>query len=54
MNEETKFPQLFSVDTVYQNIKEILEKARSTAYRSVNFAMVQAYWQIGRVIVLGV
>lgn len=40
-----------SIDSTYQNIKEILEKARSTAYRAVNFAMVQAYWQIGRVIV---
>ena len=40
-----------SIDTTYQNIRAILEKARSTAYRAVNFAMVQAYWEIGRVIV---
>jgi len=40
-----------AIDTAYQNIKAILEKARSTAYRAVNFAMVQAYWGIGRVIV---
>ncbi len=39
------------VDAVYSGIKKILEKARSTAYRAVNFAMVQAYWNIGRVIV---
>ena len=40
-----------SVDDAYRHIEEILEKARNTAYRSVNFAMVQAYWNIGRVIV---
>ena len=40
-----------SIDTTYQNIRAILEKARSTAYRAVNFAMVQAYWEVGRVIV---
>ena len=40
-----------SVDAVYSGIKQILEEARSTAYRAVNFAMVQAYWNIGRVIV---
>ncbi len=39
------------IDTTYQNIREILEKARSTAYRAVNFVMVQAYWDIGRIIV---
>lgn len=40
-----------SVDAVYSGIKKILEEARSRAYRAVNFAMVQAYWNIGRVIV---
>ena len=40
-----------SLDTVYSGIKKILEEARSSAYRAVNFAMVQAYWNIGRVIV---
>ncbi len=40
-----------SVDAVYSGIKKILEEARSTAYRAVNFSMVQAYWNIGRVIV---
>ena len=40
-----------SIDTTYQSIRALLEKARSTAYPAVNFAMVQAYWEIGRVIV---
>jgi len=40
-----------AVESAYRNIAEILEVARTSAYRAVNFAMVQAYWQIGRVIV---
>jgi predicted nuclease of restriction endonuclease-like (RecB) superfamily len=42
---------LKSVDSVYQSVKQILEEARKTAYSAVNFAMVQAYWNIGKVIV---
>ena len=38
-------------DDTYYSIWEILENARSTAYKTVNFVMVQAYWNIGRVIV---
>lgn len=36
---------------IYGEIKAILESARSQAFRAVNFAMVQAYWNIGRVVV---
>jgi predicted nuclease of restriction endonuclease-like (RecB) superfamily len=32
-------------------IKETLQQARNQAYSAVNLAMVQAYWQIGRIIV---
>ena len=39
------------IDTTYQNIKQILEEARRTVYTVVNFTMVQAYWNIGRIIV---
>jgi predicted ATP-binding protein involved in virulence len=35
----------------YQNIKSIMEQARQLAYRAVNFAMVMAYWETGRLIV---
>ncbi len=38
-------------DNFYKNVKEILEAARSNVYRAVNFAMVEAYWNIGRLIV---
>jgi len=39
------------IESTYQTIREVLEQARSQAYRAVNFAMVQAYWNIGRIIV---
>lgn len=37
--------------TLYREVRAILEHARSAAYRAVNFEMVQAYWQVGRLIV---
>jgi len=40
-----------SIDSTYQSIREILGKARSAVYRSINFTMVLAYWNIGKVIV---
>jgi predicted nuclease of restriction endonuclease-like (RecB) superfamily len=40
-----------SINTTYQNIKNILNEARRTTYRAINFAMVQAYWNIGQLIV---
>ena len=36
---------------LYSDIKIILEKARERSYRTVNFLMVEAYWNIGRLIV---
>jgi predicted nuclease of restriction endonuclease-like (RecB) superfamily len=35
----------------YDSIAEVLRAARSNAYRAVNFVMVEAYWNIGRMIV---
>ena len=37
--------------SLYEQVKGILMETRRQAYHAVNFAMVQAYWQIGRVIV---
>ena len=42
--------QPFNSD-LYSAIRQVLETARQNAYKAVNFAMVQAYWQIGRLIV---
>jgi predicted nuclease of restriction endonuclease-like (RecB) superfamily len=39
------------VQTLYSEIKEALLSYRQQAYTSVNSAMVQAYWNIGRLIV---
>ena len=47
MTENT--PGIFQ--DIYSEIKEALLLARSQAYSAINFAMVQAYWQIGRIIV---
>ncbi len=41
------------VGSIYRRVREILESARSGAYRVANFAMVQAYWHIGVEIVEG-
>jgi predicted nuclease of restriction endonuclease-like (RecB) superfamily len=38
-------------ERLYNEIKEILQQARQKAYRAVNFAMVLAYWEIGKRIV---
>ena len=35
----------------YARIREILSTARSKAYAAANFAMVEAYWNIGKSIV---
>ena len=40
------------IDTgLYNEVKNILDRARSRAYTAVNSAMVEAYWHIGRLIV---
>ena len=45
-------PLLKSSDNqIYGQIKEILTIARAKAYSAVNFAMVEAYWLIGKQIV---
>ncbi len=35
----------------YEGIKEILDSARNKVYQTANFAMVEAYWQIGKSII---
>jgi hypothetical protein len=35
----------------YNRIKDIMTQARAKAYSAVNFAMVEAYWEIGKSIV---
>jgi len=40
-----------SFESFYSKVKEILEAARTKVYQAANFEMVQAYWNIGRMIV---
>ena len=40
-----------SFEDFYKRIKEILETTRTRIYQTVNFEMVQANWDIGRIIV---
>jgi predicted nuclease of restriction endonuclease-like (RecB) superfamily len=49
--DEKSIDKIADVKVAYETIRKILNDARNRAYRSVNFAMVQAYWDIGRVIV---
>ena len=35
----------------YESVADVLRTARRTAYRAVNFTMVEAYWNVGRMIV---
>ena len=38
-------------NNLYDAIRQVLKTARQSTYKTVNFAMVQAYWPIGRLIV---
>jgi hypothetical protein len=43
--------QYISYLLFFYNIKLILQNARNNAYKSVNFIMVEAYWNVGKKIV---
>jgi len=49
MNENKK--KLIIEEELYNNICMILNKAKERVYRAVNFIMVEAYWNIGKLIV---
>lgn len=40
-----------NIEKLYSEIKQLIEQGKSSAYRAVNFAMVQTYWEIGKLIV---
>jgi predicted nuclease of restriction endonuclease-like (RecB) superfamily len=37
--------------SLYESIKDVVQNARTNAYKAVNFSMVLAYWETGRLIV---
>lgn len=39
-----------TIETLYNEAKHVIEDSRNHAYRAANFAMVQAYWSIGKLI----
>lgn len=39
------------LDTLYENVKGVIERARETIYKTANFEVVKGYWEIGRYIV---
>jgi predicted nuclease of restriction endonuclease-like (RecB) superfamily len=40
-----------TIDTLYQEVKQIIEESRNTVYQTANTEMVKSYWNIGRKIV---
>ncbi len=40
-----------TIQTIYEKVAKIIEEARNTVYRTANFEMVKAYWNIGQKIV---
>lgn len=40
-----------TIDTLFTEVKQIIHQAKNTMYQTVNFTMVQAYWNIGKIIV---
>lgn len=47
----TNKSDLQTSEHLFSEIRHILVNARKTAYKAINFAMVTAYWNIGRLIV---
>lgn len=44
--------KVYSMNRIFYNeIKEILITARNKVYQTANFAMVEAYWNIGKSII---
>ena len=39
------------LDAVYRQVREILTSARDRAWQAVNSAMVDGYWEVGRIII---
>ena len=39
------------INSLYSNIKELIEQSRNRVYKTVNTEMIKLYWNIGRMIV---
>lgn len=49
MAKQKNIPQ--EINSLYDVINEIIEQARNKVYKTANFTMVQAYWNIGKAII---
>lgn len=48
----SKDQELIEINSqLYESIKDILGMAKNKVTKAINFAMVDAYWNIGRMIV---
>jgi predicted nuclease of restriction endonuclease-like (RecB) superfamily len=43
--------ELIEIEPLFQTVRAVVQAARGAAYRAVNHAMLQAYWQIGQLII---
>ncbi len=39
-----------NIEQLYRNVQDVIETSRAAAHRAANASMVQAYWNIGRLI----
>lgn len=39
-----------NIEQLYRNVQDVIESSRATVYRAANASMIQAYWNIGRLI----
>lgn len=51
MGQLNKYNSVESFESLYDSIKEVLNKSRQQAYQTVNTSMLFAYWTIGQLIV---
>ena len=40
----------YNNESLYADVKQVLLQSRQAAYHAVNFTMVAAYWEVGRLI----
>ena len=48
MKQDNPSQQVQQLDTLYSDVRQIIETSRSNAVRSVDFCRVQMYWHMGQ------
>ena len=48
MKQDNPSQQVQQLDTLYSDVRQIIETSRSNAVRSVDFCRVQMYWYMGQ------